>query len=101
MTDGIPDNVDLKWIARQLVELHGDLCGFREDVGPGEQSLRGEFHKLRQSLDNLGAVLRPGRSAAQTECVRCHGRASVEEQFDPSLGRQPAASSDNKLLPCR
>jgi hypothetical protein len=58
MTDDIPDNVDLKWIARQLIELHGELCGFREGVGSGEESLRGEFNKLRQSLDNLGAVLR-------------------------------------------
>jgi hypothetical protein len=58
MTDDIPDNVDLNWIARQLVELHGELCGLRESVGAGEESLRGEFHKVRQSLDNLGAVLR-------------------------------------------
>lgn len=31
MTD-IPDNVDLQWIARHLVELRDDVRGMREDL---------------------------------------------------------------------
>ena len=55
MKDDIPDNVDLKWIARLIHEIRGEFGGLRESVGPGEQSLRDEFLKLRQSLDILGA----------------------------------------------
>jgi len=31
MTD-IPDNVDLNWIARHLVEMRGEFGGLRDDV---------------------------------------------------------------------
>ncbi len=43
--DDIPDNVDLKWIARVIVEIRGEFRGLRESVGSGEQS--------PLSLDNL------------------------------------------------
>jgi hypothetical protein len=74
MTDDIPDNVDLKWIARQLIELHGELCGFREGVGSGEESLRGEFNKLRQSLDNWARSCAASRTTLRP-ISRSHRRA--------------------------
>ena len=48
MTD-IPDNVDLRWIARTLVSLRDEMASLRDDV----RDLKQEVRRIREDLDVL------------------------------------------------
>jgi hypothetical protein len=64
MTDDLPDNVDLRWIGRTLIEFRDEI----RDLGREMRHLKDEVRAIRSDLDLL--VLRVMRIDANVIALR-------------------------------
>ena len=89
MTDDIiPDNVDLRWIARLILEIRGEFRDLRAAVGPVDGSpgdrLRGlsdEMRRLHSDFGAMNAILR--RVEDNLTACRDEVRQFCEQYRDP------------------
>jgi hypothetical protein len=75
--DDIPDNVDLKWVARHLLALRGDVRALRDDVDVMAAILRRVDNNQTGYRDELRALFDLHRDL--------RGRVETIERGPPAL----------------